>query len=206
MNSFKKFSGNELPDTCKFFSSLKDVCIREKDYLKAVDVWNVFKMNTMGDYHDLYLKTGISLLANVFEKFAKRHSKANDKYMECFDSSKENQYITFLDANNLYGWPVSQYLPYSGFKWLNQKEISDFCLNFISENSSIGYILEVDLEYPSELHDLHNDYLLALEKLEISQNMISKYCFNTASKFGIKIDGVNKLVPNLGNKSKYVVH
>ena len=80
---------------------------------------------------------------------------------------------------------MSQYLPYSGFKWLNQKEISDFCLNSISENSPIGYILEVDLEYPSELHELHelhNHYLLAPEKL------------------------VNKLVPNLGNKSKYVVH
>ena len=47
---------------------------------------------------------------------------------------------------------MNQYLPHSGFKWLNQKEISDFCLNSISENSSIGYILEVDLEYPSELH------------------------------------------------------
>ena len=101
---------------------------------------------------------------------------------------------------------MSQYLPYSGFKWLNQKEISDFCLNSISENSSIGYILEVDLEYPSELHELHNDYLLAPEKLEISQNMLSKYCSNIATKYGIKIGGVNKLVPNLGSKSKYVAH
>ena len=77
---------------------------------------------------------------------AKRHSKVNNKYMECYDSSKESIYITYLDANNLYGWAMSQYLPYSGFKWLNQKEINDFCLNSISENSSIGYILEVDLE------------------------------------------------------------
>ena len=71
---------------------------------------------------------------------------------------------------------MSQYLPYSRFKWLNQKEISDFCLNCISENISIDYILEVDLEYPNELHDLHNDYPLAPEKLDISQNMLSKYC------------------------------
>ena len=101
---------------------------------------------------------------------------------------------------------MSQYLPHSGFKWLNQKEISDFCLNTISENSSIGYILEVDLDYPSELHDLHNDFLLAPEKLEIIQILLSKYCFNIANEYGIKIGGVNKLVPNLGNKSKYVVH
>ena len=65
-------------------------------------------------------------------------------------------------------------------------------------------MLEVDLEYPSKLHDLHNDYPLAPEK-QISQNMLSKYCFNIANEYGIKISGVDKLVPNLGNKSKYVV-
>ena len=91
---------------------------------------------------------------------AKRHSKANNKYMKCYDSSKENIYITYHDANNLYCWVMSQYL-YSGFKWLNQKEISDFCLNSVSQNSSIGDILEVDLEYPSELHNVHNNYPLA---------------------------------------------
>ena len=69
MDSFKKFSENQLPDRCKFFSSLKDVCIREKDYLKAGNLWNIFKMNTMGDYHELYLKTDGLLSANVLEKF-----------------------------------------------------------------------------------------------------------------------------------------
>ena len=85
---------------------------------------------------------------------AKRHSKTNNKYMKCYDSGKENKYITCLDANNLYGWAVCLYLPYSGFKWLNLKEISDFCLGsivenssigYISVNSSIGYILEADI-------------------------------------------------------------
>ena len=71
MDSFKKFYENKLPDRFfslidKFFSSLKDVCISEKDYLKANNIWNVFKMNTMGDYHDLYLKTDVLLLADVF--------------------------------------------------------------------------------------------------------------------------------------------
>ena len=65
---------------------------------------------------------------------AKRHSKADNKYMECYDSSEESIYITYLDENNLYSWPMSQYLPYSELKWLNQKEICDFCLNFISQN------------------------------------------------------------------------
>ena len=61
--------------------------------------------------------------------------------MKCYDSSKESKYITYLDANNLHGWAMSQYLPYGRFKWLGKKEISNFCLNSISENSSVGYIL-----------------------------------------------------------------
>ena len=152
-------------------------------------------MNTMGDYHDLYLKADVSLLADGFEKFintcidyyslnpchnfsspglswdvmlkmtrielelisdidihlfiekgmrggiSKRRSRANNNYMNCYDSSKESKYVTYLDANNLYVWAMSQCLPNSGFKWLNQKEISGFCLNSIGKNSSIGYIL-----------------------------------------------------------------
>ena len=71
MDSFKNFSEYKLPDRSKFFSSLKGVCISERDYFKAVDIWNLFKMNTMGDYHDLYLKTDLLLLADVFGKFIK---------------------------------------------------------------------------------------------------------------------------------------
>ena len=69
MDSFKNFSEDKLPDRCKFFNSLKDECISEKDYLHAIDIWNVFKMNTMGDYHDLYVKTDVLLLADLFQKF-----------------------------------------------------------------------------------------------------------------------------------------
>ena len=101
----------------------------------------------------LFIKKG---MRRGISYIAKRHSKVNNKYMKCHDCSEESKYITYLDANNLYGWAMSQYLPYGEFKWFNQKKISDFCLNSVSENSFIGYILEVDLEYPGELHDLHN--------------------------------------------------
>ena len=114
-------------------------------------------------------------------------------------SSEESVYIVYLDKN---GWAIIQFLPYGGFKWLSQKEIDKFDVNSIAENSSVGYILEVVLEYPNELDDSHSDYPLAPEKLEISQNMLSKYCSDIADEYGIRIDGVNKLVPNLGNKSK----
>ena len=79
-------------------------------------------------------------------------------------------------------------------------------MDSISENSTIGYILEVDLEYCKKLHNSHSNYPLAPEKLEISSNMLSKYCNDIANKYGIKVGAVNKLVPNLGNKIKYIVH
>ena len=112
----------------------------------------------------------------------------------------------YLNENNLYGWAMSQYLAYAGFKWLNQKEIDKFDINSIGKNSSDGYILEVDLDYPDELHELYKDYPLAPEKLKTSQNMLSEYCINFGNKYNIKIDNVNKLVPSLGNESKYILH
>ena len=79
-------------------------------------------------------------------------------------------------------------------------------MDSISENSSTGYTLEVDLEYPDEFNDLHNDCPLTSEKFKISHSMLSKYCSNIADKYGIKVGGVNKLVSNLSNKEKYVIH
>ena len=72
---------------------------------------------------------------------AKRHGKANNKYMISYGTSKEGKFIMYLDANNLYGWVMSQYLALSGFKWLNHKEIDELCLDSIGENCSDGYIL-----------------------------------------------------------------
>ena len=69
MDSFKKFSEDKLPDKCESYSSLKGECISEKDYLHGINVWNTLKRKTMGDYNDLYLKTEVLLLADVFEKF-----------------------------------------------------------------------------------------------------------------------------------------
>ena len=74
-------------------------------------------------------------------------------------------------------------------------------MNSISEDSPDGYILEIDLEYSDKLHDVHNDYPLAPEKLEISNDILSNYCSKIIDKYGIKIGGVNKSVPNLGNKN-----
>ena len=99
---------------------------------------------------------------------------------------------------------MSGYLPYGGFKWL--KDVDNFNVNSISENSSTEYILEVDLEYPEELNELHSDYPLASEKLAIRYDMFSNYCKKITDEYRIKVGDVKKLVPNLGDKTNYVVH
>ena len=123
-----------------------------------------------------------------------------------YSKSEKTTDIMYWDANNLYGWAMIQDLPYGGFKFLGKKEIDKFDLNSIGLNSQIGYILEVDLEYCKELHDLHSDYLLCLEKIEVNYDMWSKYCKDIVDWYDIKVGGVKKLNPDLGDKIKYVVH
>ena len=113
---------------------------------------------------------------------AKRHSKANNKYVRDYDNTNKNT-IMYFDANILYGWAMIQYLPYGDFKWITKKEINDFDLGLIKENSPNGYILEVDLEYPSELHDFHNDYPLSPERLKINNGILSKYSSSIANNY-----------------------
>ena len=77
------------------------------------------------------------------------------------DEYKDSKFILYLDTNNLNSGAMSQYLPYSALKWLIQKEIDRLDVDSVVENSPIGFLLEVNLEYPDELHELHNDYPLA---------------------------------------------
>ena len=114
------------------------------------------------------IRGGVSMIPNRF-------GQANNKYMgEKFDSSQPSKFITYLDANNLYGWAMMKPLPVGDFKWMGESELENW--------EDFPCILEVDLEYPWDLHDLHNDYPLAPERLKIG-------------------NGVDKLVPNLGDKN-----
>ena len=87
-----------------------------------------------------------------------RYAKANNKYMKNYNKDIISSYLMYLDANNLYGWAMSQKLPVNGFKWV--KNLSQFNESFIrnyDENSDIGYFLEVDIDYPKELFNFHKD-------------------------------------------------
>ena len=116
-----------------------------------------------------------------------RYAKANNKYMENYDESKESSYIQYLDANNLYGWAMSQRLPVNNFKWIEDiSRINEEFIKDYNENNKKGYILEVDVKYPKKLHDSHSDLPFLPKRM--------------------KIDKCKKLVCNLRDKKKYVVH
>ena len=110
----------------------------------------------------------------------------------------------YLDANNLYDWAVSQYLPTGNFKC--NKEIKKINLGKYKADGKKGLILEVDLEYPQELHDLHNDYPVCPEKVKVSNDMLSGYCKKIAEKYSISIGLVSKLIPMLKDKKEYMLH
>ena len=132
-----------------------------------------------------------------------RHAVANNPEVADFDPSIPTSYITYLDANNLYGCAMSEPLPVGDFRFLDQNEIEQFRLHEIAADSDTGYIIECDLAYPDHLHEEHNDYPMAAEHLDITKDMLSPF----AKSF---IDNTwtpsRKLAPNLCDKKAYVAH
>ena len=115
-----------------------------------------------------------------------RWAAANNPYMEEYYSSKPTRYLQYLDANNLYDWAMSQTLPTGGFQWIKCNGDPNKLVKRMASKKDYGYLLEVDVSYPKELHDLHND--------------LPFMCTN------MKINGVEKLIPNLYYKQKYIIH
>ena len=146
---FEKFIGMCVPfyklDPCHCFSSPG---LSWEAMLKMTGV-KLEKISGIGMY--LFIEKG---LRGGISYLAKKYAKANSKYKKNYDPTKPSIYMSYLDMNNLYGCGMSDYLPYGGFTWI--KSVYNFDVNSISEKSPTGYILEVDLEYPGELHVLHN--------------------------------------------------
>ena len=232
MTGFSKLAVTSLPSKKEFYSQLTGSGVNEEDYQHAQKVWEAFGCKTMRNYHDLHLKTDVLLLADVMTELRrlcirvyglealyyytalglawdamlkktgakldlisdptmylmiekrirggistimKRYAVANHKYLDDYDPNKEDKYIEYLDANNLYGWAMSQPLPTHGLRWMSEHDLKNW--------NNTPCILEVDLEYPVELHDQHNEHP---ERLVIGK--------------------VEKLVPDLNNKTRYVLH
>ena len=184
-------------DPCHYFTSPGlswDAMLKKTDIkLELMTDIDMFQFIEKG------MRGGVSYIAN-------RYGKANNKYMKEYDDKAPSKHIMYLDANNLYGWAMSQYLPLGGFKWMTQKQIDKIDIAKYKEDSKKGLILEVDLEYPKELYDIHNDFPLGAEKVCVNKDMLSEYCKRIASKYNISTGLVSKLIPTLNDKEKYVLH
>jgi len=142
------------------------------------------------------IRGGVSMISN-------RYARANNKYTEDgVDTTVPTSFIAYLDANNLYGHAMSQPLPTGNFRFLSEHEIENLDLLNVADDNPTGYIVQVDLAYPPELHELHNDYPLAPESVLITRDMLSPY----AKSFEERHILTEKLVPNLRDKNMYVTH
>ena len=187
-------------------NSLKNYGLCPSHYLSAPALnWNVrLNVKEVGleviPDPDLYIlfkdrmRRAVSYIYN-------RYSKASNKYLKSYDQKQESKCITYLDASNVCGYAMSKFLPTSCFKLRDPKE---FGLNKYTSNSSKGCVLEVDLEYPKELRELHN--LLTQDKTEIKREMLSNYQLEIADLYNILVANVKKLVHKFFGKEKYVIH
>ncbi|XP_063934705.1 uncharacterized protein LOC135146499 [Zophobas morio] len=264
INSWEKLLETKLPEKKDFYSRLYEQDIKDEDYSHAIKVWNTFNIRTLGEYSDLYLKTDVLLLSDVFEAFrttclntyqldplhyytapgltfdamlkttkiklelltdidkvlfvergirggvsqcSNRYGKANNKYMnkDEYDPSQDSTYLMYFDVNNLYGAAMSQCLPYGKFEFVENFNISDILDT--SDNSTTGYIIECDLDYPVDLHEIHSDLPLAPEHMipPISRSKLKKLLLTLYPKKNYVIHYRNlKMYIKFGMKIKCV--
>ena len=161
------------------------------------------KLELLTDY-DQYLMVEQGLRGGI-AMISHRHAEANNPQMgDSYDEAKEHSYISYLDANNLYGHAMVRPLPCGDFRWETERD-ADRLIEQYSESSDRGCIVKCDLEYPEELHDEHNDYPLAPERKLVTQDMLSPYALSLQEQLKIGKDTAEKLVPNLNDKHGYVV-
>ena len=244
IDGWDKFNEKIISSKDSFYSNLTLENISETDYAHANNVFKKFNINNLGEYHDLYVRSDMLLLADIFENFRQsclknykldpahfvslpglawqaclkktnvelelltdydillmveegirggichamqRYAKVNNKYMKDYDKKKKSSYIQYLDANNLYGKAMTEKLPVKGFRWMDDISIidEDFVKDY-NKNDNKGFILDVDVDYPNKLQNIHSDLPFLLERMIIN---------NT-----------KKLVCNLNDEKNYIVH
>ena len=230
VDAWGKLDDNALPPRDSFFNELRNEECSEADYGHAARVWDGFQCRTLKGYMELYLKTDVLILADIFEEFREvcttnygldpahyisapqlswdsmlkltecklelisdpemfscidpgirggvsmittRFARANNPYMSTFDPALPTSYIIYLDANNLYGWAMSMPMPNGGFTWLLEVDYKNIDWLAQTEEQDMGYFIECDLDYPPDLHELHNDYPLAQERVDVKVEMLS---------------------------------
>jgi len=267
---FEQFELTSLPSKKQFYSSLSRKHITTEDHKFACKMWRDFKCKNRWDYHDLYLKTDVLLLMDVFENFRnlstktysidpayyvslpgfafdamllkvdnlvkahggmhlmtdpdmylmierairggvsmiiKRYAKANNKYMKNYARHIASSFIKYVDMNNLYGGAMCKKLPLNNFRWGTEEEVEQFDIESFDVDGDLGCFVECDIEYPEELHDVHNDYPLLPENVVVKENDQSDYLKQLRKKLGKQPSSkTGKLIPHLGSRTEYVVH
>lgn len=257
ITSFDKMNDSKLPDKRYFYSKLYDSECTDEEYKQAQNVWKTFNCKTFLDYHNLYLKSDVLLLADVWESFritcyenygldctyyftapglsfdamlkhtkinlqlltdiemyefcesgirgglsqiSTRHAVANNKYIsKKYDDKKDDSYIVYLDANNLYGWAMSQALPYANFKWNTEEWNKEKIMN-ITDDSHTGYKFKCHLRIPENLHDYFNNYVPCPDNVQVKKDFLSEW-----QQDGYMETKIRKLCCSFNDKIDYVV-
>ena len=257
IDCYDKLLENKLPKKKSFNNKLSSSKCSEKDYEQARLVWKTFKCNTFIDYHNIYLKSDVLLLADVWESFrevcftnykldcnyyytapslswdamlkltkvelelitdieqylfiesgirggmsqiSKRYAQSNNEQLKEYDNKKELSHITYLDANNLYGWAMCEYLPQKDFKW-NLKNWLESEIMELDNRGGKGYLFSVDLHIPDELHNHFNGYAPAP-----GSECVIKENLNEWQQEGYKQSKIKKLITSLEDKKDYVLN
>ena len=261
--SYSDYHKHGFPSKEDFNNELKpDITDEQYNFTKYI--FKLFQCKTFFDFHILYLKSDICLLADVFENYrniclngkykldptyyisspqlgfdsmlrltgvqldfldslekvefiergirggisviSRRYARANNEFTN-YDPSKPKTYIIYLDCNGLYSEAMKSRLPARNFRFLSKKEIENFDVMSKLEEDKYGFILEVDIDYPKSIHDITADYPLAPEKISITDNELSSKSLEFKKKLNLKnMNSVQKLIPNVNDKKKYIVH
>ena len=221
---------------CKTFQDYMEIYLLA-DCLLLCDVFENFRSNCLQQYNidpcyyfsaphftfDAFLRHSsltLELLSDInqylfiikgirggMSMVSKRHAVANNKYVEGYNSSKSSSFILYLDANNLYGRAMQEYLPWKNFEWMSPYQLNYDFIKRLEPEGEVGCIIQCSLEYPVALHDYHSDYPLAPIKKSIPYGMLSPVARMICDKHKLKrTTDVEKLLATVEDKDFYILH
>ena len=222
--------------SCKTFQDYMEIYLLA-DCLLLCDVFENFRSNCLQQYNidpcyyfsaphftfDAFLRHSsltLELLSDInqylfiikgirggMSMVSKRHAVANNKYVEGYNSSKSSSFILYLDANNLYGRAMQEYLPWKNFEWMSPHQLNYDFIKRLEPEGEVGCIIQYSLEYPVALHDYHSDYPLAPLKKSIPYDMLSPVARMICDKHKLKrTTNVEKLLATVEDKDFYILH
>ena len=222
--------------SCKTFQDYMEIYLLA-DCLLLCDVFENFRSNCLQQYNidpcyyfsaphftfDAFLRHSsltLELLSDInqylfiikgirggMSMVSKRHAVTNNKYVEGYNSSKSSSFILYLDANNLYGRAMQEYLPWKNFEWMSPHQLNYDFIKRLEPEGEVGCIIQCSLEYPVALHDYHSDYPLAPIKKSIPYGMLSPVARMICDKHKLKrTTNVEKLLATVEDKDFYILH